>query len=257
MANRKTRKPFCWGGLTGYQQLEVIAQGLHQIINHDPENSYLCRLSKQVDWAIAKGRIQANDLKETHAWLQQIAACLRYPPNQDQEPLTSQQVAQEMAALIQQFQPTRKYQRPQMALSDKLQRLWNRYGEQLLHCYDLPGLPPDNLQIESLFNRLRRHQRRVSGRKSTRELRDFGHCQVLFVADSQEELLDQIRHVRYSHYQENRTRLEAGEAERKFFYRLHRNPEKSILLLVDHYVACCKEKVSDHPDSVDVTQHPP
>ncbi|AUB35366.1 hypothetical protein COO91_01244 [Nostoc flagelliforme CCNUN1] len=31
---------------------------------------------------------------------------------------------------------------------------------------------------------LRRHQRRISGRKSTAELRDFGQYQVLFVAQS-------------------------------------------------------------------------
>ncbi len=58
---------------------------------------------------------------------------------------------------------------------------------------DIPGLPPDNLAMESLFEQLRRHQRRVSGRKSTRKLRDFGQYQVLFLADSEDELLEQIR----------------------------------------------------------------
>ena len=52
--NRKTRKPFQWGGLTGYQQLEVIAKGLHQIIADDPENSYLRQVSKRVDRTVAK-----------------------------------------------------------------------------------------------------------------------------------------------------------------------------------------------------------
>ena len=46
--------------------------------------------------------------------------------------------------------------------------------------------------LESLFGRLRRHQRRVSGRKSTPELRDFGQYQVLFLAQSEDELLEQI-----------------------------------------------------------------
>ena len=46
--------------------------------------------------------------------------------------------------------------------------------------------------LESLFGRLRRHQRRVSGRKSTRELRDFGQYQVLLLAESEEELLEHV-----------------------------------------------------------------
>ncbi len=84
--------------------MEVIAKGLHQIIAKDPENLYFRRLSKQVDHAIAKGRIQANDLKESHEWLEKIAACLRYPPsNYPEQQLTGEQVAQEMKLLLQQF----------------------------------------------------------------------------------------------------------------------------------------------------------
>ncbi len=52
--------------------------------------------------------------------------------------------------------------------------------------------------MESLFERLRRRQRRISGRKSTRELRDFGQAQVLFQAESEATLLEQIRQCRWS-----------------------------------------------------------
>ncbi len=238
--------------------MEAIAQGLHQLIAADPENHYFRRLSKQVDRAIAKGRIQANDLKESHAWLEKIAACLRYPPSSyPEEQLTGRQVAQEMESLQLQFQPEKKYRRPQEALRGKLHRLWNRYGEHLLPCYDIPGLPPDNLQIESLFNRLRRHQRRISGRKSTRELREFGHCQVLFMADSQSELLDQIRQAPLSEYKKQRKQLEAGEGTRKFFHRLHRDCAGAMQALVDNYAARRQEIASDNPFPIEVNKHPP
>ncbi len=256
--NRKTRKPFTWGGLSGYQQLEVIAPALHQIIANDPENSYLRKVSKQVDHAIAKGRIQADDLKETHEWLLKIAACLRYPPSKyPQQQLTGEQVAFEMEALQQQFQPEKKYMRPQASLCGKLHRSWNSFGEQLLHCYDIPGLPPDNLQIESLFNRLRRHQRRISGRKSTRELREFGHCQVLFMAESRSELLDQIRQVPLSDYQEQRKHLEAGEGTRKFFHRLHRDSAGIMQFLVDRYAARRQEIASNNPVEIEINNRSP
>lgn len=244
--------------MTGYRQLEVIAKGLHQIIANDPENSYFRRLSKQIDRTVAKNRIQANDLKESHEWLKKIAACLRYPPSKyPQEQITSQQVAQEMVALQQQFQPKKKYMPPPEALRGKLHRLWNSFGSQLLHCYDIPGLPPDNLQIESLFNHLRRQQRRISGRKSTRELREFGHCQILFMADSQSELLDQIRQVPLSDYQRLRKHLEAGEGTRKFFYRLHRDSAGTMQLLVDNYVTRRQVIAPDNPFLIEVNKHPP
>ena len=244
--------------MSGYQQLEVIAHALHQIITNDPKNNFWRQLSKQVDHAIAKGRIQADDLKETHKWLEKIAVCLRYPPSKyPQEQITGEQVAFEMEALQQQFQPKKKYRRPQAALCGKLHRSWNSFGKQLLHCYDIPGLPPDNLKIESLFNRLRRNQRRISGRKSTRELREFGQCQVLFMADSRSELLDQIRKVPLSDYQQQRKHLGAGEGTRKFFHRLHRDYAGTMQLLVDRYAARCQEITSNNPVQIEINNHPP
>ncbi len=121
-----------------------------------------------------------------------------------------------MQDLLERFTPKPKYQRPQNALRNKLQRTWNLYGSDLLHTYDIPGLPPDNLQIESLFGRLRRHQRRVSGRKSTRPLREFGHYQVLFSADSQADLLHHLRTVPLDEYRKHRQQLENAETTRRF-----------------------------------------
>jgi hypothetical protein len=188
--NRSTRKPFSWGGLSGYQQLQAIDQALTELTSVYPESVYFQKLSKQVKRVLDKNRTLANNVKEAHQWLRKIAACLRYPQQSySDNPLSSRQVAREMDELLDGFKPHPKYQRPQSAIKHNLQRTWNLYGPDLLPTYDIPGLPPDNLQVESLFGRLRRHQRRVSGRKSTRELRKFGHYQVLFSADSQADLL--------------------------------------------------------------------
>ena len=89
--------------------------------------------------------------------------------------------------------------------------------------------------LEALFGRLRRHQRRISGRKSTRELRDFGQYQVLFLAESEEKLLAQIRQVSPEEYLENRRLLEEAEAPRRFLNRLHRDPLTTMRsLLMEH-----------------------
>ena len=141
-----------------------------------------------------------------------------------------------MKELIDSFDTDPKYQHPQSAIKSKLQRCWKLYEPDLLHTYDIPGLPPDNLHIESLFGRLRRHQRRVSGRKSTRPLREFGHYQVLFSADSQADLLNHLRTVPLDKYLKHRQQLESAETTRRFMHCLHRNAEGTLQRLVATFV---------------------
>jgi hypothetical protein len=244
--NRSTRKPFSWGGLAGYQQLETIDQALAELTTVCPESAYFQKLSKQVKRVLDKSHTLANNVKEAHQWLRQISACLRYPQQSySGDPISSRQIAREMDELLDRFKPDPKFQRPQSAIKSKLQRTWNLYGPDLLHTYDIPGLPPDNLQIESLFGRLRRHQRRVSGRKSTHELRKFGHYKVLFSADSQADLLNHLRTVHLNEYRKHRHQLETAETTRRFMHRLHRDAEGTLQRLVATYV-----DRKDHPDVI-------
>jgi hypothetical protein len=234
--NRSTRKPFYWGGLAGYQQLEAIDRALTQLTTVDPQSAYFQQLAQQVRRALDKNRTLANNVKEAHQWLRQIADCLRYPRrSHDDDPIDSHQVAREMQELLDCFNPDPKYQRPQSALKNQLERTWNLYGTDLIHTYDIPGLPPDNLQIEALFGRLRRHQRRISGRKSTRPLREFGHYQVLFSADSQADLLHHLRTVPIDEYRKHRRQLQAAETTRRFMFCLHRDAESALHRLVNSY----------------------
>lgn len=240
--NRPSRKPFHWGGLTGYEQLEAIAQALRTEPLEGPETSYLQRLVVPVDRAVEKNRILAQDLGEAHNWLVRIAECLRYPPSSfpasdTLASLTSEQVKGEMEALLQTFQPDLKRRPAQAALYNAWHHLWRSWSPDLLHCYDISGLPPDNLKMESLFGQLRRHQRRISGCKSTRELRDFGQCQVLFLADSEDDLLQQLRRVPLAEYQARRRCLAEAEAPRQFLRRLHRDPRGTMRSLVNQHAA--------------------
>jgi hypothetical protein len=235
---RTNRKPFQWGGLQGYQQLQVIAERLQELRTTDPDNVYWRQLSRQVRRTVDRNRAIAIHLAEAHYWLLRIAACLRYPPSQGaDEAISGEQVAQEMKQLLQEFQPDPKRQKPQHALRSRLQVLWNRCGEQLLPCYDIPGLPPDNLQLEAFFNRLRRHQRRISGRKSTRELNRLGHYQALFTAESEAELLEHLRQVPYKTYLDQRQKVHQAEGHQRFLNGLHRDPENTLQKLVTSWIA--------------------
>jgi hypothetical protein len=239
--NRSSRKPFHWGGLAGYHQLEVISQALHSVSAAEPETAYLHQLAMQVDRAVAKNRALAQDLAEAHTWLTRIADCLRYPPedlpasHSARALLTSAQVSREMVELLQQFQPDFKRRPAQTALYGAWHRLWKTCGSDLLYCYDIPGLPQDNLKMEALFGHLRSGQRRISGRKSTRPLRDFGQYRVLFVAESEEDLLQQMRQVSWEQYQAHRRRLAEAEAPRQQLWRLHRDPVRTMRQLLEQH----------------------
>jgi len=242
--NRRSRKPFYWGGLKGYQQLEAISQALHQL--KETGGDFWQRLIRQVDRVVARNRLLATELEKTHGWFLQIAVCLRYPPSSyEVGKVTGQQVAEEMKTLLDAFALEAKNRRVPMALYGGLCGRWRLFGQDLLPCYDIPGLPPDNLQLESLFGRLRCHQRRISGRKSTKELRDFGQYQVLFMAESEEQLLEQLRRVRLCDYQEHRNRLAQAEAPRIFLHRLHRDAGKTMASLAARYTERQAELAQD------------
>ena len=256
--NRNSRKPLYWGGLAGYQQLRAIDQAMHQVTSTGTESHYLHCLRQRVERVLTRNRTLASELQEAHHWLERIASCLRYPPSAFQagispetgkrELVSAQQVVQDMEILLQQFQPLPKRHRVQTRLRNALQKRWRLYGQELLYCYAIPGLPPDNLQIESLFGCLRRHQRRISGRKSTVELRTFGQVQVLFVADSEQALLKQIQSAGLGDYLTERRRLAQAEVPGQFLRRLHHNPFDTVqTLLKQHSARCFEMDNSNHP----------
>ena len=226
--------------MKGHQQLQAIAECLHQNVSLQTENTYFQQLIRQVDRTLESTYTLAESLQKAHTWLLRIAACLRYPPSsytdQDLASVNSQIIENEMTALLEQFQQQAKDNRVLSSLYSAVSYRWQLYGKDLLHCYDIPGLPPDNLLLESLFNRLRRRQRRISGRKSTKELRDFGQYQVLFMAESEADLLEQIRCVPLVEYQKQRHRLAQAEGSRLFLHRLHRNPHMAIQNLLTRYI---------------------
>jgi hypothetical protein len=201
--------------------------------------SYGLRLTQQVDRTLENNRQLAETIDKTYTWFLQIAACLRYPSSSyvDDPAPTSQQVKQEMEDLLRGFEANASSQVIPLSLYCGLRKRWNLFGDDLLHCFDIPGLPQDFLKVESLFGRLRCHQRRISGRKSTQPLRDFGHYQILFMAESEEQLLAQLREVKIDDYLKQRKHLAKAEAPRKFLARLHRDSAKTMQILADRYIA--------------------
>jgi hypothetical protein len=235
--NRTSRKPFAWGGVAGYDQLDAIAQALHQVPTV-PETSYLRQLLPQVDRALAVNQALADDVGTAREWLCRIAECLHYGGDTAPSPaesISSDEVRQAMNTLLAQFRPDPKQMPAQAALECAWHRLWKAWSDDVLTCYDVPGLPADNLRLEAFFNRIRKHERRISGRACTRPLGSLGAYQVLFIAESEQDLLEGIRQVALVDYQAHRQRLAQHESVRQQRYRLHHDPAKAIQTLLDQH----------------------
>jgi hypothetical protein len=235
--SRTSRKPFMWGGLAGYDQLTAIAQAL-QALPSDSETAYLHSLLPPLDRALGANQALADDVRAAHTELRRIAECLHYPLDgtpASAVPKTQHAIRQAMDALLAQFRPDPKQLPAQAALQCAWHRVWNAWADDLLTCYDIPGLPADNLQLESCFNHIRQHERRISGRTSTRPLGALGAYQVLFLADSEHDLLDHLRRVPLVGYQAHRQRLAQYEAPRQQRYRFHHDPAHAIQTLLSQH----------------------
>lgn len=204
------------------------------------ENEFFQRLVLPVDRVLAQNRALATELQEAHTWVRKAAACLHYPKTSHSETewqmINSRQIADAMEDLLEPLHQESQNKSILSKFHHALSKRWKTYGSELLHCYDIPGLPQHNLQLEGFFNRLRCHQRRISGRRSTKELRDFGQFQPLFMSDSQNDLLQLIRAVPFEEYLKSRQRLIESEAPRHFIHQFHREPRKTITRLLNRYV---------------------
>lgn len=159
--NRASRKPFFWGGLKGYQQLQDIAEGLQQE-DALAKSAFFQRLRLQVNRALSQNQMLAAELEQVHNWLLKTAACLRYPQTSysasERHTLNSQQVAEDMENLLEQIRQASENKSILSKFHHALSKRWKDYGPELLHCYNIPGLPQHNLRLEGFFNRMRCNQ---------------------------------------------------------------------------------------------------
>ncbi len=120
-----------------------------------------------------------------------------------------------------------------------------------MHCYDIPGLPRSNLDLESAFGTLRRSQRRISGRKETSPLRIFGPGAIILLALDDEEVLPLLQSVPPETYWSQRRRQEECEEPRRWLTRLHRDPTQALSQVDEQFYQVVNARTgasSDVPD---------
>ena len=243
--NRSSRKPFQCGGLQGYIQLVDIERHLQQRIRrgNDP---YLTLLHERVQQALASTVTQAEQLCQTHAFLLSVERYLATapcpgsqsdPPEASVPTRGSGTVRRELVKMFTDWMQ----QSNDNPLAGRLNRRWQSMSKTwlpgILHCYDIPGLPRSNLELESCFGMLRRAQRRTSGRKETAQLRVFGPGEVVLLSLQDAEILPLLQSVPADQYWAQRRRQEEREEPRRWLKRLHRDPVQALAQVDEQFYA--------------------
>ena len=257
---RSSRKPFQCGGLHGYDQLVGIDQYLIQRRLQSGSDPYLDQLHGYVQSALRATASRAQGVRQARACLTEVEHHLAEAsrPSLGADPQEthlllsgSETVQRELEQMVSDW-----VQQPDVCpLTRRLARKWRSMSKSwlpgILHCYDLPGLPRSNLDLESVFGTLRRAQRRTSGRKETTPIRVFGPGKIALLSLEDAEILPLLRTVPVDEYWSQRRRQEEREEPRRWLTRLHRDPVQALAQVDEQFYAVVNAQTdasSDAPD---------
>jgi hypothetical protein len=257
---RPSRTPFPCGGLQGYDQLVGIDQHLNQRRLHGGLDPYLDQLHGYVQSALRATTSQAQGVRQTYAYLAAMDHYLAEVPRPSLEaepqetllPLSgSETVQRELEHMVADWAQHSTV----CPLTRRLVRKWTRMSKTwlpgILQCYDVPGLPRSNLDLESTFGTLRRGQRRISGRKETTPIRVFGPGQIALLSLDDAEILPLLRSVPVDEYWSQRRRQEEREEPRRWRIRLHRDPGWALTQVDEQFYSVVKAQTGKSDRTID------
>jgi hypothetical protein len=189
----------------------------------------LAQLLSVIQLVRDESRVSMAVLRQGQQWMIDIAHILDAPlpelgtprpsARSDQGARVQQQLNRYLADL--QKQPERSEWL--MEFRQHLIDITARWGDDLFVCYDIAGVPSTNNALESRFGRLRRDQRRISGRQfNTATLLDEGPYLIWECGDTEAQVLARLRGVAANRvdYQRRYQSLCAEQERRRLTYRL-------------------------------------
>jgi hypothetical protein len=154
--------------------------------------------------------------------------------------------------LLKVVQPVRdEFRVPMVALRQGQQwmieiAITDRWGDDLFVWYAIAGVPPTNNALESRFGRLRRDQRRISGRQfNTATLLDEEPYLVWECGDSEAQVLARLRRVATNRVDDQRRypNLCAEQERRRLTYRLQHHRLKVFRELEAEWAAIHSDEI--------------
>ena len=189
----KGRPPFRLAGMETYEQLGDVARLSLDLLSdrYDPR---LAQLYRGLQAALSPFDPTYQDLQQGAAWLRDIAYILK--PTSPQ-PLKGEQVAEQLHGYL---GAIRRQNHVSPVIYDfglHLNKVSRSYWPGLFHCYEVPGLPRTNNEIESLFRDAGRQMLRITGQKGLtgRTLQRQGAWELLPRPATEAKLLNGLSQI--------------------------------------------------------------
>jgi hypothetical protein len=189
----KGRSPFRLAGIETYERLSNVASvSLDLLAQHyEPR---LAQLYQGLQAALAPFAEPYQALHHGAAWLHDIAYILEPVAT---SPSNAAEVARQLRDYLDTIQRQPTITPPLKAFGRHLDLVSRSYWPGLFHCYDMPGLPRTNNELESHFRDTRRRLLRTTGQQgqTQRTLQRQGAWELLPHPPTEAKLQEALQHI--------------------------------------------------------------
>lgn len=186
----KGRPPFRLAGMETYERLQNVAQYSLDLLakRYDPR---LAQLYHGLQSALAPLAQTYQTFQQGAAWLRDIAYILEPTASQA---VCGEQVAGQLRAYLDTVLRWPQVTPTFYAFGRHLDKVSRSYWPGLFHCYDVPGLPRTNNELESRFRDTGRRLLRTTGQKglTQRTLQRQGAWELLPRPPTEAQVLDAV-----------------------------------------------------------------
>jgi hypothetical protein len=231
--SRSGRKPFRLAGLRLYADLLALLGSLETSLTYLPDEPRLTCFADAIRDALLAFETDYTWIAEGYTWVLDISALLDVPlPEPETEPPDtplSSTVRAQLDAYLEQLCQRTDLCAPLLAFRKHLLALTKRYAPGLFHCYDIPGLPRTDNDLESLFGRVRRQSLLTSGPHHARQrLHEEGAWLLFDVVSNEQKQVQRLQCVSLEDWRDERQRLREHKATFTDDRRFRRQPSKYL-----------------------------
>jgi hypothetical protein len=242
--SRSGRKPFRLAGLRLYADLLALLGSLETSLTHLPDEPRLTCFTDAIRDGLQAFEDDYTWIAEGYSWVLDISAILDVPLPQPGEKLPdtrcpepvegplSSTVRARLDAYLERLCRRTDLDARLLAFRGHLLRLTERYAPGLFHCYDIPGLPRTDNDLESLFGRVRRQTLVTSGPHHARQrLHEEGAWLLFDTVRNQHEQIRRLRRVSLEEWHRERQRIREHQASFTDDRRFRRQSPKYLVEL--------------------------
>jgi hypothetical protein len=234
--SRSGRKPFRLAGLRLYADLLTLLSSLEISLTHLPDEPRLTCFADAIRDGLRTFEADYTWIAEGYSWVLDISAILdvSLPEAGEKPPDTSlsSSVHARLDTYLKQLCQRTDLNAPLLAFRGHLLRLTDRYAPGLFHCYDIPGLPRTDNDLESLFGRVRRQTLLTSGPHHARQrLHEEGAWLLFEVVSNELEQIERLRRVSLEDWRRERQRMHVHQASFTDDRRFRRQSSKYLVEL--------------------------